>query len=106
VNPEPQLIKEDAGEYYLRGEIDFHTVTSLTNTDILSGATEVSIDLGGLQSADSSVIALLIQWRRQAFQKSIPLRFLNIPEQLTPLIALYDLEAIFRTVTDAEIIAS
>ena len=96
MNLEPQLINEGAGTYYLRGEVDFDTVTPLTSADILDGSAEITIDLGGLQSVDSSAVALLIQWRRQATQKGVPLRFLNIPEQLEPLIALYDLKAIIQ----------
>ena len=96
MNPEPQLIKEGAGTYYLRGEVDFHTVTPLAGMDILDGSAKVSIDLGGLQRVDSSAVALLIQWKRQAIQKGIPLRFLNIPEQIKPLITLYDLESIIQ----------
>jgi phospholipid transport system transporter-binding protein len=96
VNPEPQLIKEDAGHYYLRGTVDFNTVTRLTHESILDGSEQVNIDLGGLLSADSSAVALLIQWLRQATQEDVELRFLNIPEQIKPLIALYDLESIIQ----------
>ena len=96
MNPEPQLLKEGGGAYYLRGSVDFHSVADLANKDILDESAEVSIDLGGLQSVDSSVVALLIQWQRQAAQKGIPLRFLNIPEQIEPLITLYDLEGIIQ----------
>jgi len=94
VNSEPQLLREGGGAYYLRGSVDFHSVSDLANEDVLDESAEVSIDLGGLQSVDSSAVALLIQWQRQAAQKGIPLRFLNIPDQLKPLITLYDLEDI------------
>jgi len=97
VNPEPQLINEGAGTFYLRGEVDFDTVTTLTDIDILDGTDDgVSIDLAGLQRVDSSAIALLVHWQRQAAQKDIPLRFLNIPELIKPLLALYDLDAIIQ----------
>ena len=96
MNSEPQLLKEGGGAYYLRGSVDFHSVTDLAKEDILDESAEVSIDLGGLLSVDSSVVALLIQWQRQAAQNGIPLRFLNIPEQLKPLITLYDLEDIIQ----------
>ena len=96
MNPEPQLINEGAGTFYLRGEVDFHTVTTLMDIDILDEADKVSIDLAGLQRVDSSAIALLVQWQRQAAQKDIPLRFLNIPELIKPLLALYDLDAIIQ----------
>jgi len=96
VNPEPQLINEGAGTFYLRGEVDFHTVTTLMDIDILDEADKVSIDLAGLQRVDSSAVALLVHWLRQAVQKNIPLRFLNIPELIKPLLALYDLDAIIQ----------
>ncbi len=96
MNPEPQLLKEGTGVYYLRGEVDFHTVTPLASIDVLDESDEVKIDLGGLQRVDSSAVALLIQWRRQAALKGVPLYFLNLPDQIKPLIALYDLEDIIQ----------
>jgi ABC-type transporter Mla MlaB component len=96
VNPAPQLIKEGASEYYLRGTVKFHTVNALDDIDFQDASAEVGIDLGGLQSVDSSVIVALLQWQRQAANTDVQLRFLNIPEQIKPLIALYDLDDIIQ----------
>ena len=94
MNPESQLIKEGAGSYYLRGAANYQTVSGLAEADFLDGSAKVNIDLTGLQSADSSAIALLLHWQRQARREGVQLHFLNIPEQIKPLITLYDLDGI------------
>jgi phospholipid transport system transporter-binding protein len=50
---------------------------------------ESDFDLSDLLSVDSSAVAALLEWRRQALQKGARLRFGVLPANLQSLIALY-----------------
>lgn len=56
---------------------------------------EREFDLGGIEKSDSSLIACLLAWRRGALASANPgLVFLNPPERLRGLAALYGVEQI------------
>jgi phospholipid transport system transporter-binding protein len=48
------------------------------------------IDFAGLTVVDSAAVATLLAWRRVAAAKATPLTFINLPDNLRSLIALYD----------------
>ena len=54
---------------------------------IKSGQT--TIDLGAVSAADSTAVAALVAWRREAVQQGVALSFSNIPANLHSLAALY-----------------
>ncbi|HEV7856188.1 MAG TPA: STAS domain-containing protein [Herminiimonas sp.] len=48
------------------------------------------IDFAGLTVVDSAAVATLLAWRRVAAARAMPLTFINLPDNLRSLIALYD----------------
>ena len=50
---------------------------------------ESDFDLSDMLSVDSSAVAILLEWQRQALQKGAPLRFGVLPANLQSLIDLY-----------------
>lgn len=54
-------------------------------------AGETVFDLGGVGAADSSGVAVLLAWQRHARAARQPLSFINVPEKVRKLAALYDL---------------
>ena len=50
----------------------------------------VAIDLSGISEVDSSAVALLLKWRREALRLHRHLDIINIPENLSSLVELYD----------------
>ena len=54
---------------------------------IASGGT--SFDLSGVAAVDSSAIAVMLAWQREALAKSITLSFTNPPANLSRLAKLY-----------------
>ena len=49
----------------------------------------LTIDFAAITSVDSSAVALLLEWRRQARQRSKTLVFVNLPANLLALARLY-----------------
>jgi len=49
----------------------------------------LTIDFAGITAVDSSAVALLLEWRRQAMQRGKTLEFVNLPANLLALATLY-----------------
>jgi phospholipid transport system transporter-binding protein len=48
-----------------------------------------SVDLGGVSELDSSALALLLAWLREAKRRNAELAFSNLPQGLTTIARLY-----------------
>jgi phospholipid transport system transporter-binding protein len=49
----------------------------------------LTIDFSGITGVDSSAVALLLEWRRQALKRAKTLQFANLPDNLMALAELY-----------------
>jgi phospholipid transport system transporter-binding protein len=49
----------------------------------------LTIDFAGITAVDSSAVALLLEWRRQALHRGKTLVFVNLPANLLALARLY-----------------
>lgn len=52
----------------------------------------LTIDFAGITGVDSSAVALLLEWRRQALRRKKTLEFVNLPANLLALARLYGVE--------------
>ena len=57
-------------------------------------AGETVFDLGGVKAADSSGVALLLAWQRRAQKAGQRLSFINVPENVRTLAALYGVDSL------------
>jgi len=55
-------------------------------------AGETVFDLGGVQSADSSALALMLAWERRARAQGRNLKFVNVPANVDALAQLYGVQ--------------
>ena len=55
-------------------------------------AGETVFDLGGVKSADSAALALMLAWQRRARAQGHPLKFINVPANVDALANLYGVE--------------
>lgn len=81
-----QLEKIAQGHYLLKGQLNFKSVPVLwsTNRAVLF-ADEVSaleVDLTKLERSDSSGLALLLEWYREAELQNKKITFFNLPSQM------------------------
>ena len=91
-----QLQALGKGRFAVIGVLDFATVPTLhqSSAELFSQHDDLSIDLAAVERSDSSGVALLIDWLRQAQQQQQAIRFDNIPEQMQAIIRVADLTAI------------
>jgi phospholipid transport system transporter-binding protein len=57
----------------------------------------LTIDFSGVTGVDSSAVALLLEWRRQAAQRAKRLEFVNLPPNLLALAELYGVADLIQT---------
>jgi phospholipid transport system transporter-binding protein len=78
------------------GALEFGTVSALlaAGSDAIERGQAAIIDLSGVTNADSSGLALLIEWLSVARQARRTLRYENIPSQVDQLSRLSDVEAL------------
>lgn len=56
----------------------------------------LTIDFAGIDAIDSSAVALLLEWRRQAGRRGKKLEFVNLPANLVALATLYGVEELIQ----------
>jgi phospholipid transport system transporter-binding protein len=59
----------------------------------------LTIDFAGVGAIDSSAVALLLEWRRQAQRLGKRLEFANLPANLVALATLYGVEELIQPPT-------
>ncbi len=89
-----QIDAKGDGSYVLSGELGFDTVAKLYPGP-LNGQSDVRLDLGDIDRADSAGLALLLQWAQDVRQRGGEIQFDNIPEQLAAMIKVAELESVF-----------
>jgi len=57
-------------------------------------AGETVFDLGGVQSADSSALALMLAWQRRAQAQGHAIKFVNVPANVDALAKLYGVDGL------------
>lgn len=57
----------------------------------------LDVDLSGVGEADSSSVALLLHWLRQARAQGVTLRFVELPAAMTQLVDVYGVRDILST---------
>ena len=78
----------------LTGALSFETIPAvLAETTAYAERPDLpnrlTIDFAGITGVDSSAVALLLEWRRQALRRNKTLVFVNLPPNLLALATLY-----------------
>ena len=78
----------------LDGALSFETLPDVLKASQAYTAREnlpdrLTIDFAGVDAVDSSAVALLLEWRRQALARAKTLEFVNLPANLMALARLY-----------------
>jgi len=81
----------------LEGALSFETLPGILERSAEYAARtdlpdRLTIDFGSVASVDSSAVALLLEWRRQAAARGKRLDFVNLPANLLALARLYGVE--------------
>lgn len=92
-----QLERESEAVYRLAGELTHDSVAQFAEQNPLLGMPsggDLSIDLSGVSRSDSSGLALLISWAREAKQQNTVLSFAQVPEKMKSLAKVSGLDAV------------
>jgi phospholipid transport system transporter-binding protein len=84
------VIRRERDRLIVEGPVTLETVPALAEAmeaQLAPGAGIV--DFGGVTDVDSSAVALVLEWRRQAERRSVALRLENAPAALQNLAKLY-----------------
>ena len=85
------MIRREADRIVLEGPVTLDSVPALLAQGLaLIDREEVRIDLAGVTAADSSAVALLLEWMRAARRAGRRVLYLNLGNSLESLVALYD----------------
>jgi phospholipid transport system transporter-binding protein len=91
-----------AGEVLqLTGALSFETLPGVLEQSAEFAARadlpqRLTIDFAGITGVDSSAVALLLEWRRQAQRLGKALVFVNLPANLLALARLYGVEELIQ----------
>jgi len=81
-----QLEKISPGHYILKGQLSFKSVPGLwsENRAVLfdDDTVVVKVDLSQIERSDSSGVALLVEWYREAEVQKKKITFFNLPSQM------------------------
>jgi phospholipid transport system transporter-binding protein len=85
------VIEHIDGRLHVRGPVTLSSVhTLLDQSRQMFTGSELRVDLSSVSEADSSAVALMLEWERQAAARGASIRFENPTENLKTLIGLYD----------------
>ena len=91
-----------AGEVLaLTGALSFETLPEvLVQSAEYAARTDLpdrlTIDFSGITGVDSSAVALLLEWRRQALARGKSLSYVNLPPNLLALAQLYGVDELIQ----------
>jgi phospholipid transport system transporter-binding protein len=84
------VIRREGDRIVLEGPVTLDTVPALAQDfDAHLAAGAALVDFGGVTEVDSSAVALVLEWRRQAENRNVTLRLANPPAALQNLAKLY-----------------
>jgi len=92
-----RLTQTAPGHYRLEGAIGFRDLPkpAVAGARLVPAGGVVTLDLGGLAQGDSVVLALLLEWQRQAKSANYALRVIHIPEHFQALVRVSGLSRLF-----------
>jgi phospholipid transport system transporter-binding protein len=83
-------MRREGDRVLVEGPITLDTVPALAQAfEVHLAAGAALVDLGSVTDVDSSAVALVLEWRRQAEARKVDLRIANPPAALHNLAKLY-----------------
>lgn len=88
----------DTGEVILNGEITYYTVNNALKKNILDSHTNIRVNFAGVKHSDSSGLALMVHWLREAKKSNTKMSFEAVPDKLSALAKVSNLDDILPIV--------
>jgi len=88
------VITQNEGAWEISGSILMENANQLLEmSKQLTLVGNVVVDFQQVDDLDTSAVSLMLEWQRRAIAENQQLTFVNLPTNLTSLIALYDVES-------------
>lgn len=89
-----RIERTGAGSVRIAGEIGFANAGEgvARTAELFDGASDVTVDLGGLSRVDSATLGVVLIWAAAAALRRVRLRFTQVPAGLRALAHLCDAE--------------
>jgi phospholipid transport system transporter-binding protein len=89
-----ELVDQGDGRFAVNGAMSFATANDILRRSgpLFDRHGSLEIDLAGVGRADSAALALLIEWKSQAANRSADIHFSNVPESLLAIARTSELE--------------
>lgn len=81
------IVQAGDGSLRVSGVLDFPTVVELCEAGValFADRPRISIDLGGVERANSAGLVLLLEWLERAHRANCALEFSNVPPSLVAI---------------------
>ena len=91
------MIRREGGRIVLSGPVTLANVAAVMHEGQRHLEEGVqTVDVGEVSELDSSLLAMLLAWLREARSKERPLAFVNLPEALRTIARLYGVENLLQ----------
>ena len=98
----PQVVIAAPGRIVVSSPLTFETARRVCAAGLRcisrDGSPLVVVDLAGVPNADSAGLAVLIEWRRQAWLRGQRLNFANLPAQISTIAHLSEVSELLEDV--------
>lgn len=91
------------GTWRIEGVLDFASAAKLFahTRELLAADGTVTLDLSGVERANSAGVALLLEWRREAQRRGVALELAGLPEAVLRVARLSGVEDVLQRGTAA-----
>lgn len=85
-----QIIQVDNG-WKLSGDVVIATANDILKaSQVFTLSKNTTVDFADVEDIDTTAVSLILEWKRRAAKESQTLTCVNLPNNLTSLVALYD----------------
>lgn len=83
-------ITQQGNQWHVAGRLLMDTASAVLNQSAtLSMADNMEVDFSAVTDLDTSALSLILEWQRRAAKSRCKVTFVNLPESLNSLAALY-----------------
>ncbi|MGQ0657019.1 MAG: STAS domain-containing protein [Chromatiales bacterium] len=91
-----RLYKQDDRTWRVAGDLDLDAVATVLaqGSQMWEDGMPCVVDFSQVRRIDSTSVALMLEWQRQAKQRNIALRYRNVPRQLLAIASVCGVKAL------------
>lgn len=84
-------ITQTNNRWILSGDVVINTASDILKaSQTFSVSENTTVDFTGVEDIDTTAVSLILEWKRRAARENQSLTFVNLPDNLSSLVQLYD----------------